>query len=696
MATLEKIRSKGGIIVAVVIFVALLAFILTDLLTSGRSLTMSSQAEVANINGKSVSINEFQAMTTEMEEFNRMNSGQAPTAEQTIQLRDQMWSRLVDQTLLDEIYDKLGIAVTSAELMDMVTGNNIHPFIMQFPLFVNQQTGMYDKAQATDILSRKNSDPMFLRYWNVLEKEMMNERLRNKYTNLLKKGMYVTKAAIDAEVKSRTRSVDFDYVMARYTTIPDSTVTISSTEIANYYAKNKEQFKQEASRDFEYITFDVAPTDEDRQAVYETIMKMKPDFSNPDRNAIEYVNLNSDEPYIERNMKAEELSAQLQDFILDASVNDVYGPYMENEAYKMSRIAAINMIPDSVKARHILVQEATPEASKRIADSLMTLINNGADFAQIARDNSKDPGSAINGGDLGWFMEGQMVPEFNNASFLGKKGDIVKVETQYGTHIINIQEQTKPIKKFQVATLEKDIIYSTKTYDNTYQQATKFRVQYNNAEKFNEGVEAENLTKRFGRQVRENDHNVGTLESPRDMVKWAFENKTGAVSPVFECGDQFVVALLTTVSEKGYSSVETVKTRIERELFNKKKGELLVSRFNEAMAANKDMVAIATTMNTSVQNAQDINFASFSVPGAGSEPALVALAVASPVNEISKAVAGTNGVFVVKVTLEETAETNAETIATQLQSNATMNIDYQLAESIKKNVTVKDYRSKFY
>ena len=695
MATLQKIRTKGGPIVVAVIFIALLAFILSDFLSPGSMLFGGSQNEVANINGTSISIMEFHELLTKNEEFRKLNQNVGSlTEDEVYQVRDMTWNQLLNQTLLNAIIKRLGISVTSEELMDMVTGNNIHPFMRQ--LFGNPQTGDYDKDQAINFLQNKNNDQVAFFYWNVLEEQIINERLQNKYVNLIKKGMYVTNAWIEDEIENRSKSVNFDYVLARYTTIPDSIIIISEEEIKAYHLENKEQYKQEATRDFEYITFDVVPSDQDRQNTHETILKMKPDFSNPETNAIQFVLLNSEEPFDDRNYKASELSAQIEHFIINAQIDDVFGPYLESEAYKLSRLVAINMVPDSVKARHILIQGETLEESNQIADSLMNLVRRGVDFGMLAITNSADQGSAINGGDLGWFVEGQMVKPFNDACFLGKAGDLVSVESQFGVHVINIQEQTRPIPKYQVATLERKITTSSKTYQDVYSNATQFKANTNNAEMFNEAVVEQNLVKRFGRQVRENERRVGALESPREMVKWAFDAKVGDVSPVFEFGNQFVIALLTEVAEEGYTLVESVRQRIEREIMNIKKAEMLIAQFETAIAESADMSEIAEKMDATVQNAENITFASFSVPGAGSEPVLVSLAVNSPIDEISKPLKGNNAVFIVQVTSEQPVEVQPDPVIMQLTNTATQGIDHQMMETIKKNAKIKDNRARFY
>ena len=695
MATLQKIRTKGGVIVVVVIFIALMAFILNDLLNSGNSIFGGSQNELANINGTSISIMEFHEMLNKNEEFHKLNRNSGSlTEDEVYQVRDQTWNQLLTKTLLDAIINKIGISITTDELMDMITGNNIHPYMKQ--LFSDPQTGIYDKDRAINFLQNKNNDQVAFFYWNVLEEQMINERLQNKYVNLIKKGMYVTNAWIEDEIENRSKTVNFDFILARYTTIPDSVIIISDEEIKEYHIANKEQYKQDATRDFDYITFDAIPSEQDRQNSYETILKMKTDFSNPATNALQYVSLNSEEPHDDRNFKANELSPQIESFIINAQIDDVFGPYQEGEAFKLTRLVAINMIPDSVKARHILIQEATLEESNQIADSLMDLIRKGIDFTFLALENSADQGSAINGGDLGWFTEGQMVKPFNDACFLGKKGDIVSVESQFGVHIINIQDQTRPIPKYHIATVERKITTSSKTYQEVYSKATNFKATNNNAEMYNEAVVEQNLVKRFGRQVRENERRVGNLESPREMVKWAFNAKVGDVSPVFESGNQFVIALLTEVVDEGYTLVESVRQRIERELMNNKKAEMLITQFDTAIQESDSLSQIAEKMNSTVQNAENITFASYSVPGAGSEPAMVSMAVNSPLDDLSKPTQGNNAVFVIKVTSEQPVEVQVEQVKMQLANSATQGIDYQMMETIKKNAKIKDNRAKFY
>ncbi len=697
MATLEKIRSKGGVLVAIAVGLALFAFIMMDFMSSGGSMFSGNQMEVANINGTSINIQEFQNKVSEMEEFNKLNQGTSTLSEEEVyRLREQTWNQLINQSLLEEQYQQIGLTVTSDELMDMVTGKNIHPAIRQHPLFANQQTGAFDQQQVVNFLLSKNQDPTAYFYWMVMEEQLMNERIFNKYSALLKKGMYIPQIWKDSEISARSQQADFDFVVARFTSIPDSAVSVTENEIKDYYNKNKQLFEQEASREIEYITFSIEPTEADRQAANEWIEEMLQNFRSPEVDPIQFVNLNSDEPFSGRNQRPAEFSSQIASFVANAQVGDVYGPYFESESYKATRLVAINNLPDSVRARHILVRSASMEETSTLADSLLNLARSGANFADLARRHSEDQGSAINGGDLGWFREGMMVKPFNDAAFQGKTGDIVKVETQFGVHILHIQQQGNPTPKYQIATLAREISYSSKTYQDVYSKATRFAALNSTPEKFNQAVTEENLTKRFGRSIGENDRAVSGLESSRELVRWAYEAKVGTLSPVFEFGDRFVLAHLIAANEKGIRSLQASQPQIERELIASKKAELLMAQMNEKLASGADLESIAQQMNASVQSAENITFASFQVPGAGVEPALVAAAVNTPINQISKPVKGNNGVYVVKVNNIETIEVSQENVVNELNQNLTMKIDYQLVESMRENAEIVDRRARFY
>ncbi|NPA37705.1 MAG: peptidylprolyl isomerase [Chlorobi bacterium] len=696
MATLEKIRNKAGVLVAIFIGFALLAFVLTDLLNSTGSILRSSEQEVAEIDGIAISYPEYQAKIDEQEEFIKLQSRKTSLDQQEMyRIEDQVWNQTVFETIINKKAEELGIKVTPEELLTMVTGKNVHPTIRQ--IFTNPQTGVFDQAQLINFLKQKDNDPQASFFWNYIEKQIISERINQKYTALLKKGMYITSQQAKMEADANSRKVDFKFIAQRYISIPDSAVQISESEIEDYYNENIKSFEREATRDIEYVTFTVKPSAEDKEMAKEWITKAMEVFGNPDTDPEQYVKMNSDAPYVDKYLSINQINPRLQDFVKTAEIDELYGPYEENNAFKVTRLVDIKMLPDSVKARHILLRTgASIEELNAKADSLINLLNNGADFAKLARANSEDPGSAINGGDLGWFKDGAMVKPFNDACFNAKKGDIVKVQTQFGVHIINIQELGKLVEKYKLATLVRDITYSSKTYQDVYSKATKFAALNNTPEKFNKAVEEENLIKRYGKGIKASDRNIGSLESPRSLVRWAFENEVGAISPIYEFGDEFVIAVLTGKTEKGPAPLESVKNQIKRELMKEKKGDIIINNIKKNMAGVSSIEQLAEKLGVNVQNAEGVTFADRQVTGAGIEPSLVALAVYSKKDELSKPVKGNNGVFLVNVTNETKVEVSPEVEKQQLQQAINYKVDYGIFEALKNSVDITDNRIKFY
>ncbi|MGQ1787875.1 MULTISPECIES: peptidylprolyl isomerase [unclassified Saccharicrinis] len=697
MATLERIRKKGGVLVAFMVGFALLAFILTDFFSGKGGGQQPSSIEVGNVNGTVISYDAYQNEISQAEDFRKLSSGQSSLDENMqYQIREQVWEEMVMDIVMGEKYEDVGIDVTTDEVIDMATGKNPHPGIRQ--MFTDPQTGIFNQSAVLNFLRSRKTDRNRSFYWHFLQKSLVNEKLNTKYSNLFQKGFYVTSSQINSEAEAKLRNVDFDFVAVNYSTIPDTTVEVSKSEIKAYYNDNKDDFKQDAERTIQYVTFVVNPSQEDKEMAEKWITDIKPEFSKPETDAAQFVTMNSDLPYEDNNLKIEDVRIAIKDFVKKANEGDVYGPYFEDETYKLSRVVAIKQMPDSVKARHILIQEQDPAKGNAVADSLMNLIKKGADFASLARTNSKDTGSAINGGDLNWFKEGTMVKPFNNACFNSKKGDVVKVQTQFGIHIIEIQAVGKLTTKYNIATLAREVKYSSKTYQQVYSNANKFAATNNTADKFREGIKTENLTPRFA-TLKATDRNVSGLESSRRLVQWAFESGVNDMSPtIYEFGNQFVIAVVTEASEEGFQDVDdaSVQSRIRNILVKDKKADIIMKKFKENTASSQSLTSLAQKMNSKVQSAANINFGSFQVSGAGVEPALVALASLSDVDKISIPVKGNQGVYVVKVTSESISDTpDISSTKTQLESTNSSK-SYGLSRSIREKSEVKDERLKYF
>lgn len=681
MAALQTLRNKAAWFITGIIALALLAFILTDLLGSGNSLFIDRET-VGVIDGQTVKIQEFEQKIQTAEEFAKMNSNGTLSDEAQNQIREQVWNDEVTSITFGKLYDMAGIEVTSEELLDMVIGQNIAPVLRQ--LFTNPQTGVYDKAQAENFLRNKNSDPQAYFFWANIEKQLKDSRLAEKYMTLVRKSVVCNKAQIEVEKAKRANSYNVNFVNVRYSLIPDSTISVSDAEIRARFDKDKELYRVADGRDIEYVSFPIRPTDLDREETVKQLEALKADFAAPETNAFDFAQMNSEVPAVKRFLRPAQLSSTLAQFVESAQVGDVFGPYADGNNYKLSRLAETTMRPDSVKARHILIRD-----NKALADSLLDVAKKGANFAELARQFSQDPGSAINGGDLDWFADGVMVPEFNEACFNGKKGDITLVQSQFGYHIINIQDRGVESKKYCIATIEKSLQYSQRTQQQVYAQANAFAVSIKNAGSFSTVVDSSNVIKRVGRAIRSNAQSVNSIRHARELVKWAYEASIGDVSKVLLLDDEFVIATLTGEQEKGYAKVSDVSTSIASQIRRDKKADAI-----SAATQGKSLAQIAELYNTKVDTASVISYELNSVPGAGMEPALVGKIAASEAGKVFSAVKGNNGAYAFAITSEQSQSITDQQVRAAYEQK-TMQLPY-LIHQVVTDVDIEDNRIRFY
>lgn len=684
MAALQTLRNKAAVFITALIALALLAFILTDLLGSGSSI-FSDRETVGVIDGQKIKTQEFQQKIENAESIFKIENNSASVPEQRQnEIREGVWQQQIAEITFGQLFENAGIDVSDAEVLDMAIGDHIAAPCRQ--LFTNPQTGVFDREMAVNYLTRgRQSDPNFAFYWSDLEQKLRFQRQFQKYIALLSQSAYCNKAQVELAQAKLAQNVDVNFVNVRYTLIPDSTVAVSESEIKAQYKKDRELYRVKEGRDIEYVSFPVRPTDLDREETQKALDALKADFANPETNAFDYAQMNSESDVDNRYYTAAQLSNSLKSFVADAQVGEVYGPYLEGETYKLSRLADVAMRPDSVKARHILVQE-----SKELADSIFKLAKGGADFAALARQYSKDPGSAINGGDLDWFKDGVMVPTFNEACFTGKAGDIVMVESPYGYHIINIQARGAEVKKYHVATIEKTVQYSSRTQQQVYAQAQLLASKIKDGKSFQAVIDTSNVIKRVARSIASNAQSINSISHAREVVKWAYEAKVGDVSSLFPCDDEFILATLTKIQPEGYADIADVTSGIAAKIRRDKKAEAVA-----AATQGLSLAQIAEKYNAKVDSAKNVNFNSNSIAGAGMEPALVGKAVASEKGKVFSAVEGINGAFAVEVVGQSDAQpAEAQSVKNNYESRL-RSLPYYL-QQVVTDVEIEDNRIMFY
>lgn len=706
MATLQTIRTRAGLLVAIVIGISLAAFVLGDMFQSGSSLFQGNRLKVGEINGETVQYPEFQNKVERLGDIYRMNTQSNQLDEQTwVQVREQTWQNIVRDQIMSDVYKKLGIDVSSEELFDMLQGTNLHPIIQQ--LFRNQNTGQVDRGAVVQFLRNLETGvaPEQRQYWLYIEDQIVDERIQSKYNNLVSKGLYITGLEAEKSMEARKRQVNFNYIMLSNNSVADSSVAVTEKELKAYYEKNKENYRQEKLRNIEYITFPVTPSKNDFEQAESWINDIVSEFASATDN-VAFVNSNSDQGFDDTWYKQDELPQDIAEwvFIGGAEVNALFGPFFENNAYKLAKLHASAMMPDSVQARHILLSVGTQEelASKQtLADSLKAAIEGGSNFGELAREFSTDQGSAIQGGDLGWFNRGQMVKPFEDAAFNNKVNQVTIVPTQFGIHLVQTTARGKEINQVQVAYLVRNVTPSTQTYQNTYARASEFAGKNFTKESFDASATEQNLTKQTA-SVKDNDRQIAGLENSRPLIRAAYETKVGNLiedqqgSTIFDLGDNFVIATLSSATDEGISDFKTVRERVELAVLNEKKNQFLVEKAKSALVGKSDLNVIASELGVTVRNAANINFNSVQIPGAGMEPKVIGTVSNLSPNQISQPVAGNNGVFVVEVTSVTEGDVNLENEKSRLAQNINFRAASQAYNAHRELADIEDQRAKFY
>lgn len=703
MAVIGKIREKSTLLL-IMIGGAMLLFILGDIASSGGSILRGNQTVVGEVDGETVDIRDFQIKVEESVENYKANYEQANVDAATQDaIRAQTWDQMVREMILGAEREELGVALTTDELVDMITGPNPDPRIVQ--AFTDRQTGRFNPAEVSNYVRNMDSDETgkSRAMWDAFVADMKKQRVSDKYFNLIRKGLYVTSVEAENDYVANNKRVDIRYVAKRYISMPDSAVSVSDSDLKKYYDSHKYKYKQEESREIEFVSFDVRPSQDDIDEVRTWIEEVATEFETVEDDTL-YITEQADPGKEYRpiwRVKAD-IPDGLDTVLYDASVGTMHGPYRVGDTYKVVKLLGAKMAPDSVQARHILLQPETQndteESLKAKADSLKQLIKSGqAKFEDLAMRLSKDGGSAQKGGDLGWFGEGMMVAPFNNAAFSGSKGDMPIVVTQFGIHLIEITDVSSKSKKVNLGFIERDIVASDKTYQSYYTKADQFARENNTAEKFEAAVVEQGLNKRVPPPMGKNDAAILGMDNSRQAVKWAYESEVGDVSRVFDLGDKFIVAVVSDVKEKGFATLESVKPEVEAEVRKDKKAEKFIAEFNSALGSAKDISAIGTAVNAPAEAAQGVNFGVANIPGLGREPELVGTVVTMQAGQVSKPIKGKNGVFVAVVdnVYEAPAAQNYAMNKMKIANNLA-NREGEIYEALKEKANVVDNRSKFY
>jgi peptidyl-prolyl cis-trans isomerase D len=713
---LSRIRSRVGLLVGIV-FLALAAFILTDLINQGGMGGGPSITDVGEINGNDVSIRDFQDMVDEY-------TGERQLSEQQQeQMREGVWQELIYRHVYEPEFEELGLSLTDSELADQMMGSMPSPYMNQY--FQDQQTGMISPqfSGPDGALSGKKirefvatMQPEQETQWVAIEKEMRKTLIREKYNQLLRKGIYVTTAQAKHEYADENTKYNFKFIVKRYSDIADTTIAVTDQELQDYYNANTFKFKQrESQRAIEYVTFDIFPSADDIADQRNEMDELKEKFT-ASKNAKDdsiFVLANGDDGmYMKQNLRGGTFPVGSDSAFLKASVGDVLGPFNQGDQISVYKVTGQSTSADSAKVRHILFAykggasaapdvTRTKEQAKQRADSLQKAIKRGAKMEDLVEKYTDDPGSkAGNKGDYGWFTpESGFVQPFKDAGFNNAKGDVVVVETDFGYHVIQVLDKTAPSRKVEVVAVNRKVVASETTIRTIYNSAAEFAGTNNNAELFDAAVKKDNMNLLTAGEIQENSKYINGVENAREIVRWMYDEETtvGSVSQPFTSGERYVVAKLSKVLDKGIKPLEEVREMCEVEVRKNKKAEMFTTELNKSKGATLD--AWAANSKLVAQPGANVTFAAPYVQGAGYEGDVVAmLTTMKPGATPSAPIKGTMGVYVVVLESVVPAEPLVDVKGQQVRliQGASSRADGAAGDVLKENANIIDNRAKHF
>jgi len=694
MGLMTFLRNRAGYILVFAIGFAIVAFLVGDAINVGKPFWAANQKTVGSVDGNDISIDDFGPKVEQnLNQFKQQYGGSA-NAQMTAMAVDQAWNAELANVLLNKEYDRLGLTVSGDELVDLLVGQNPSPLIKQY--FTNPQTGQLDRMQLNSFL--KSKDPQAQSQSTMLQTEVKNQALQQKYSNLIRNSVYVTSLEATDEYTNRNKLANFKYVNLDYTSISDASVKLTDADYSAYYDANKARFNNpQETRSFEYVTFSIKPTKADSLAVKTQIDKIAADFKVAKNDSL-FAAINSDVKVPFTYITKGKLDPTVDSAVFSLPAGSFYGPALSGNSYKVIKVVSTRTSPDSVKVSHILIDPAKvggEDKAVKLADSLKGVINKGGSFADLAKTYSVD-GSKDQGGSMPAFARGAMVPEFENAAFDGSVGDLKVVKSQFGYHIMKIEKQIGSSKVAKLAYVEKSLAASSKTQASAYKAASNFLADVKGND-FAKLAEKDKLKVAVADKITATQGFAPGLDNPRKLIQDAYAADKGDVLPeIYTMGDAYVVARLTDVKPKGTLTLDAVKKEIQPMVLNAAKAKLLKAKFEGAGKAGLDQ--IASKVGRTVMPVQNIVFANPIIPGVAQENKLVGTVFGAQPGKVSAPVDGERGVYVFSVD----GFTNPAPIANMFKQKETMLLTLgqrslgAAFQALQDNAKIKDNRVKFY
>lgn len=707
MAILNSIR-KRGVFLIIIIALALFSFILADVIRNGGFSSEKSLTTVATINGESLTRDIFMKQV----ELTQRNLGENGT---TAQAMNMVWDRELRNVLQQQQYDALGLTAQKEQLEE-----SLRMGLASNPTFQDAD-GIYSALKVQEYIANvKATNPTAYQQWLDYENNLKSGALQTTYYNMIKAGMRSTLSEGEQEYRYQNDKINMQYVYVPYTSIPDADVSVTDSEIEAYIRNNAADYEQTPQVDVQFVSFSEAPSDvdiADAEVAITSLLKDR-EVYNSNIKATEilkglentedyqnFINDNSDVPFQDRYFFKSDIPEAIAEDLFATPLNGIYGPYKLGDNNNISKVIGITQMPDSVQSRHILIRyqgsfrasdaiTRSKEDAKAMADSITRVLKrNKKKFEALAKTLSDDKSNSDKGGDLGYVGPGKMTKEFNDFIFDNKTGTLGVVETEFGFHVVEVQEQKNKQKAMKFATLSKEIEASEKTLNEVFANASRFELAAQKGD-FSQIAKEQELALKPVNKIGALDATIPGVGNNRSIVNWAFGEDVSVTDVKrFSILDGYVVVQLTRKSPKGLMSIAEASALVMPKLRNGLKAKQIM-----ATISGNDLDAIASNQGITVQNATAITMAAPTIPGAGAEPEVVGAAFAKAAGETTSLIAGEKGVFIVRVTAVNNAPAleNYASFANQLNSAATPAVNTKVYQALKNAAEIEDNRANFF
>ena len=676
MASLNTLRTKFGIVLSIIIALALLAFILSLKTEMGFS---GNDPRVGVIGGEKINYSEYY---DEYEKIKSQSGAQEGDEQQSAMLANATWQSLIARYVLTPGFERLGLRVTEPERMAMAGGKQ--PSQTFFNAFADPRTGAYNVAAVSDFLAQAEANPQAAQAWAQLNEQARMEREMQKFFGLVRGGVYVNALEVARGVEAANDTYAGKWAGKKYSEVSDSLFNVSDSDLRAYYNSHKDLFRQLPSRTISYVVFEVAPTDDDLLNLEKKVTEVGKEFAVTEE-LKSFVRGNRNGKVADNYVSAAQLSEEEAEALM---AGKTYGPVLKNNEWTMARVLSSKMAPDTIGVRHIVL----PYTEEKLADSLLTALRGGADFAAAAAQYSVYDATAANGGEVGELPFSTFTGEFAEALGDARQGDIVKIASGDAIQLMQVYRTGKPVKQVQVASITYPVEASAETRRTVHNEAGSFMVNAKgSAETFAEAASTAAVTPRVA-VIPQGERTIRGLEDSRDITRWAYGAEPGDVSEIFPAGKDYVVAMLTEIDDDEYASVEKMSAQIRAQVLRDKKYDYIVGQLSGSSLAEQ-----AASLGTEVADFKDVTFSSFYVDGPGFEPRLVGAITSSDKGAVSAPVKGMSGVYVFEVEDVQTADkqtAEGEKVRAQAM-NESMAQQFAIP-AVQQMAEIQDLRGKYF